>query len=534
MTENDTSAEGVRIFRAGTVHTMAGETGSAFATRGEHILAVGEPGELGDRFQGAEQVDLGDVTVVPGFNDAHMHPSGAAGNALGVDLSPGVVGSEAGLRAALSERIAATAPGGWIRGSRYDHAQTTGGRPLTRWDLDELSTDHPIWITQIAGHWAVLNSLALRLAGIDDDSTPPSGGEYGRDAAGRVNGVLYERAANRASAGTVPEPTTDDLLRGLDIVSERFHAAGITSVGDASVRATGLTMYQEAAALGRLSLRVNMLVWYEALDQARALGLTEATGHRLRFNGVKLTVDGAIAGRTCWTSVPFEDSEDDHGIQVMSEQEVSDVVRSVHDAGLRVAGHANGDLAISLLLDAIEAAQARNPRPDVEHRIEHCTMADAEMVQRIRRDNVIPVPFGGYVNFHGSKLREWYGPKRLENMFPHRTMLDAGIPVAGSSDYGAGPFEPLLALQSCVTRESVDGDLLGGSQRISVEEALALYTIGSAHATGEDDVKGRLAPGYLADFVVLAEDPFRVDPRRLSTIPVVSTWVGAEQVWAAS
>ena len=200
-------------------------------------------------------------------------------------------------------------------------------------------------------------------------------------------------------------------------------------------------------------------------------------------------------------------------------------------AGLAV--HANGDLAIAKVLAAIEAAQTALPRPGLRHRIEHCTMITQEIVASMGRLGVIAVPFGSYVAYHGEKLLAWYGAERLERMFAHRSLLDAGITVAGSSDYPCGPYQPLLAMQSCVTRESEDGTLLGGSQRITPREALALYTTGASAASGEAHVKGRVAPGYLADFTVLDEDPLRADPRRIAAIAIRSTWVGGQQVWAA-
>jgi predicted amidohydrolase YtcJ len=218
-------------------------------------------------------------------------------------------------------------------------------------------------------------------------------------------------------------------------------------------------------------------------------------------------------------------------MQTFSESDLRDLVRSVHEAGLRIGVHANGDRAIDLLLDQLEAAQAADPRPDVHHRIEHCTVVTDEILARMARLGAIAVPFGSYIHYHGSKLLEWYGAERLERMFAHRSFLDAGVAVAGSSDYSCGPFEPLLAMQSCVTRRGYDGALLGPSQRITPHEALALYTTGSAHATGQQTLKGRLAPGYLADFVVLAADPLETNPEKLASIPVLATYVGSRQVW---
>lgn len=254
----------------------------------------------------------------------------------------------------------------------------------------------------------------------------------------------------------------------------------------------------------------------------------------MRLGGVKAFADGAVAGGTCLVEEPFEGTAD-HGIQTLSTAELTDLVSQVHSSGNRLAVHANGDRAIKLVLDAMERAAREHPDVRVEHRIEHCSLVDGGIVARMRELGVIAVPFGSYVAFHGDKLVDYYGLNRLERMFAHRSLLDAGIPVAGSSDFPCGPFEPLLALASCVTRQSVfgrtAGQVLGGSQRISVLEALGLYTTGSARASGETAVKGRLLPGQLADFVVLSENPVRVAPQQLSSIEVLATWVGGEEVW---
>jgi predicted amidohydrolase YtcJ len=531
----------VRIFRARRVITMARDEPEAFAVLGEHIVATGSAEDLARRFPKAERVNFGDGVVVPGFNDAHIHPAISAEDLLHVDASPSAVHSLADLKARLARQAAKTASGEWIRASRYDDAKMAEGRTLTRWDLDEATREHPVLVVHVAGHWGVVNSRALELGDLDDSSEPPPGGDYGRDGAGRLNGILYERALfefaypSVARGPTVMPPSSlDDRLRGLQRALEMFHAAGLTSLGDALVGPPDVALYQEAERRGLLTARVNMLVAYDHFDAVRRLGLQSGFGsHRLRFGGVKAFVDGAIGGRTCLLEQPFAGT-DYCGMQTTSTAELVDLVRTVHEAGSRVAVHANGDRAISLLLDQVEAAEAACPRPDSHHRIEHCTVITEDILERMKCLRMIAVPFGSYVHYHGSKLLEWYGAERLERMFAHRSFLDAGVAVAGSSDYPCGPYEPLLALQSCVTRQGFDGPVLGASQRISPYEALGLYTTGAAYASGEHDVKGRLAPGYLADFIVLGGDPLATDPASIASIPVCETYVGGRRVWPAA
>lgn len=532
----------LRIFTAGKIVTMAGPKVDAFACVGERIVAVGGREDLTQRFEAAEVVDLGEHTVVvPGFNDAHMHPSAVAEDSLHLDLSPEKVPSRTALVSALSERARQTPSGEWIRAFRYDHGKTTGGAVIDRAFLDEVCPDHPTFVVHIACHWGVANSRALELAGLDDSSEAPPGGTLGRDAAGHLNGVVYEQsmfdfayAALARGATIIPGSTLEDRLRSLAEVQRGFHAAGLTSVGDALAYPDAVTLFQEAESRGELTLRVGMLVAYPHFAKVREAGFRHGFGSpQLRLNGIKAFVDGAVGGGTCLLEEPYENRPGDHGQQVVSDAELDDIVRSVHGIGMRIAVHANGDRAISLALDSFERAELADPRPNLRHRIEHCTVIDDDILKRMARLGAIAVPFGSYVAFHGDKLEEWYGAKRLERMFAHRSFLDAGVGVAGSSDYTCAPFDPLLGMQSCVTRATADGRVLGASQKISPYEALWLYTVGSAESTDEAHEKGRLAPGYLADFVALGADPMTVDPHSIASIPVLSTWVGAQRVWSA-
>ena len=531
------------IFRARRIVTMSDDAPEAFAVDGERIAANGSVAALRERYPSAEVVDFGDATIVPGFNDAHAHLAVAAEDMLHLDLSADAVSSLAEIAATLAGAVARTPAGGWVRGSRYDDAKMAEGRVLTRWDLDAVSRDLPIIVLQVAGHWGVVNSKALELGAIDESTEDPPGGRYGRDASGRLNGILFETAlfdfaypqATRLPQTIAPASTPEDRQRGLQLAMQAFHAAGITSVTDALCGPDDIALFEAAQASKTLTMRVNMLLHFEHYELLGRRGWRSGSGdERLRLGGIKAFVDGAIGGRTCLMEEPFEGTTDDFGMQTLSDEILGDVVRRGHLDGNRVCVHANGDRAIKKLLSHFEAAQRERPDPALRHRIEHCTIVDDEILARMKALRAIAAPFGSYVHYHGAKLLDWYGPKRIERMFAHRAFIDAGIAVAGSSDYPCGPFAPLLALQSCVTRTGYDGAPLGLSQRISPREALALYTVNAASAAGEDASKGRLAPGYLADFVALDDDPLTADPRTLGAIGVRATYVGGAKVWERS
>lgn len=532
------------IYRARTVHTLTTEspngTPDAFAVVAGRIIATGTAVDLRNRFPNADTVDLGDGVVVPGLNDAHMHLMMTAEDLLHLDLSINVIHSLAQLQVRIRSEASARPEGTWIRGSRYDDAKMAEGRLLTRFDLDAAAPRHPVLVVHVAGHWGVVNSEALQRAGIDETTVPPAGGDYGRDAAGRLNGVLVEQALFdfaypqlSHTGGTVaPVSSLEEKLAGIRRALQMFAAAGLTSLTDALVGPEDIHLLVEARRRGMLPLRVNMLVAAEYYDTLRACGIRDAFGDEwLRIGGVKTFVDGAVGGRTCLLAEPYEGSADDHGIQTRTTAELRDVVRQAHADGMRVCVHANGDRAIDIILGLLEEAQEQQPRPELHHRIEHCTVVTEDILARMRRLGAIAVPFGSYVQYHGGRLLEWYGEGRMRRMFAHRWFLDAGVAVAGSSDYPCGPYEPLLAMQSCVTRRGWDGVVMGGNQRVSPAEALALYTTGSAYTTGQHHAKGRLAPGMLADFTVLGDDPLTHDPESLGAIPVRATYAGGRRVW---
>ncbi|ADB50753.1 amidohydrolase [Conexibacter woesei] len=524
-----------RLFTARRIRTLdpGAPIVQALVTLGGRVLEAGDADVLRARHRDAEPVDLGDATVVPGLNDAHQHLSDLADMAADLDLSEAGAASLADAERLIAARVAAAQPDDWVVVHRYDDG-ALGGPPLDRARLDALAPRNPLLVVHVAGHWGVANTPALAAGGIDEDSEPVDGGAHGRDADGRLNGVLYEESLFRYSWGehrVLPEKPVEQLLDGLDAAQGRCHAVGLTSVCDAFVGPSQLALYRRARALDRLTMRVAMLVSEPVFDGLQAAGAgTDLGDERLRVSGVKAFVDGAIAGRTCAVSEPFEGT-DDHGLRLLGDAALGQLVERVHAAGSRMAVHANGDVAIDALLTAYERAATAHPEITMRHRIEHCTLLTPALRARVKALGAMTLPFGSYVAQHGGRLVEWYGPERVERMFAHRDLLDDGIVVGGSSDHHAGELPPLLALQSMVTRTGLDGVPVGRSQRVSAEEALWIYTVGSARTTGEDDVKGALAPGLLADMTVLERDPCEVPGDAIAQIPVLRTVVGGETVF---
>ena len=340
----------------------------AFATFGERIIDSGSLSLLHDRFPRAEMVEL-DGVVVPGFNDAHAHLAMAAEDLLHLDFSIHAVRSLAEIKARIRAEAEARPTTDWIRGSRYDDAKMSENRLLSRADLDEVAPDHPVLVLHVAGHWGVANSRALALGGIDENTEPPEGGAFGRDAAGKLNGVLYEQAifnfaypsVAEGGASVAPASTLAERLHGLNRAQTMFFASGITSMGDALCGPADIALFNEAERLGDLKLRLNAMLAVDHYEKLHDLGVRTGFGNtRLRIGGIKSFVDGAIGGRTCLLADPFEGT-DYHGMQTTPTDELREIVRRSQEDGNRLCVHCNGDRALEILLTAFETRPTSFP-----------------------------------------------------------------------------------------------------------------------------------------------------------------------------
>ncbi len=508
----------------------------AIAVKFGRILAVGQGDEL-QPLIGTETrvVDAKGKTVIPGLIDAHCHGMWSGRLELQVDCGSNAVLSITEVKKAIAERIQTTPKGEWICGFGYDDTKITEKRLLTCADLDEVVPDHPIFVQHVSGHIAMVNTLALRAAKLTKDSPDPTGGRHGRDPdTGELNGIIFEAAQNIFKRGRnplIPHPKPEQDREALKLACRRAASMGITSYTDAIVNPVTLQVYQAALASGELTARVYMLIYIDYLDDMIKSGLRTGFGNdMLRLGAVKILGDGAISGRTAYLSEPYAGTKDDYGIMAVPPDTLNEWVMSAHKAGFQLAIHANGDKYIELTLDAYEKALQAYPRENHRHRIEHCTVVNPELLARIKHLGVVAIPFGSYIYYHGEKM-VYYGAKRLSMMFAHRSFLDMGIPIAGSSDHPCAPWSPLAGIQSCVTRKGHTGEVLGPEQKIAPEEALRIYTMGGAYASFEEKSKGSIEVGKLADLVLLDEDITKVVPERIKDITVLATIVNGEFVY---
>ncbi len=523
------------ILKNGQVLTMdpGQPRAEAVAIAGGRILAVGANDEVAALGNGATRVvDLGGSTVVPGFIDAHSHPAYSGRRHLRfIDCDLRSIGA---IQDAVRERAAKTPPGEWVVGFKYDDTKTAERRFITREDLDAAAPRHPVYIGHRGGHTAYVNSLALAKAGITEQTPDPAGGKFVRDAAtGRLTGRLLERATDpfESSIPAFGTTTRDEDRAAVRLITQMFAKAGVTSSTDAYGSPEDLRAYPDAREAGDLSARIYCMIGSPHLERMLDAGVRTGLGDEwVRVGGMKAPCDGSISERTARLSQPYAGRPDDFGLIVADAEELYAYAGKAHRAGWQLGIHANGDVGIGIVLDLYERLQRESPRRDPRYRIEHCTVIDDSLVRRMKALGVIPTPFSAYVYFHGEKMPE-YGEERLDRMFALRSFIDAGIRPTMASDYPPGPFEPMMALQSMVTRTAMNGQVWGPRQKIGVEEALRVCTLYGAYASFEEHEKGSLEPGKLADLVVLARNPLAEDPSSLVTIPVERTMVGGHWVY---
>jgi predicted amidohydrolase YtcJ len=510
----------------------------AFAIDNGRFTAVGTNAEiLKLKTASTKIIDLKGETVTPGFNDAHLHPQAIFQEGTPhyrVWLGGERVKTMDELVAALKRQAAVTPAGATISG--YGYNDELLGRHPNRHDLDKVSTTQPVEITHGSGHITVVNSYVLNASRVTKDTPDPKGGALDRDPDGTPNGVIREsaravlsRSAGRNKADT---PSHEEELDGYMTCFRQYSAKGITSAAIAGGSPSSFRTMQQLRDLGN-PVRVGFMFSAGSFDQLQAAGIQQGFGDdRLRITALKNYQGNSLSGRTAWLSEAYSDRPDYFGIAPARTQEKLDEdYQKWWDAGWQVATHSNGDREIDMVLTAIEHAELKNPRPDARWRIEHASVMNQALLERAKKDGVILV-FHSYMWEYGDILAS-YGPQRLSMMHAYRTAINMGIPVAGHSDSPISAADPLLRIQDMVTRTSSQGVVVGGNQKVSVDEAIKVWTLDGAYTTFEENSKGSITRGKLADFVVLQKDPREVPPNTIKDIVLEATYLGGQKVYAA-
>ncbi|MFQ5829797.1 MAG: amidohydrolase [Candidatus Methylomirabilia bacterium] len=506
-----------------TVVTMerARPVAQAVAIRDGRIAAVGSEEELSRQQAGAEVVDLGGATVIPGFVDPHNHFAVAALERFWADCRTPPLKTIPEVQAALRVAAGRAPEGAWVRGWGYHHARLAERRHPTRYDLDEAVPDRPALLMHFSYHQCVVNSRALAAAGVSRGTQDPAGGEIGRDRSGEPTGLLFERAmglAERASR----EGWEARFGEGAAAASRRYASQGITTVQDAAVGAATERRYVEAEGAGQLTIRVERMAvndsgWFDA--PGSVVGVREGTGV------LKLFVDG---GYRCAMRLRREGREATSGFLFYRPGDLADLLVVAWRAGWRVTCHAIGNWGVEVAVEAVEQAMRREPGGRGRVRIDHAVFLTRDLVRRIRTLEVFVVTQPNFVYDLGGRNARL--PSSMLYL-PFGSLLRAGVPLAFSSDYPCGSLGPLMGICAAVTRESPGGHGGDPDEAISVQAALEAYTIGAARAAGLGEECGSVEAGKRADLVVLEANPLEVPPERLPGLRVFKTLVVGREVW---
>jgi predicted amidohydrolase YtcJ len=510
----------------------------AVAVKGNRILATGSDADLKPLLRsGGHAVNLAGQTVIPGLTDAHVH---FGWHSLAVYQGRVDLDNVPSKPEALS-RVAGqanTVPAGfWIQGGGWNKNVWPEQSFPTAADLDAVAPHHPVALEDKSHHATWVNSRALELARITADTKDPEGGEILRDEAGRPTGILLETAANLVYAA-IPEPEVGAFVDALRRSQIEAHSLGLTGVHDPG-HPKILAALQVLRAGGELGLRTLVHIPNGGLKAAVDLGLHSGFGDEwLRIGGVKIFADGALGPQSAHMLAPYEGSADNLGIPTHSAEELSELVQSAHRAGLSIAAHAIGDAANRAVLDAIAASRSfQGPsysKPALPDRIEHVQLLQASDVPRLAALGVV----ASMQPIHATsdmEMSERYWGRRSDLAYAWRSVLDSGAWLAFGSDCPVETLDPLAGIHAAVTRRRADGSpgpagWIPG-QRLSVSEAIHAYTVGAAHASGEGHLKGSLAPGKLADMVVLSHDLFSIDPMEILQVKVEMTVVDGRIVY---
>lgn len=481
------------------------------------------------------RVDLAGRTLIPGFNDAHVH-IWKLGLLLTVQVDARRTAAPdiSALISCFRERAQTSASGTWLTGRGYNEVDLPEKRHPTRYDLDQATADHPIALTRTCGHMIVANSLALQLAGITSETPDPPGGVIVRDADGEPTGLLQETAMGLITQVT---PPYDDatMTRAIHAAFAHQIRLGITSATDPLLAPEHLRVYRQLDAEGSLPIRVNGLPIRRPDGGKETYPLPEMhEADFLRVDTVKFFADGGLSGATAAISEAYKVTGE-KGVLRFNTGELAELMWEAHDAGFRIATHAIGDVALDQVIGIYETLHAR--KPGLRHRVEHLGLPNGEHLRRLKAIDAIAVPQTIFLAALGSAFRRYLPDDFLPRCYPVRAMLDAGLSVALSSDAPVvSDDNPLFGMKAAIDRFDSSGEAIAPEQAITPYEALFAYTMGGAIASGDSANRGSITPGKWADFVILSGDPLReaaISPERLLDIQVEQVYLGGRLIYEA-
>lgn len=504
------------------------------------VLATGSKDEIlrlkGER---TRLIDLGGRFATPGLNDAHLHLI-SIGLTLGwLDATPQKAPTLESLLQQIRAQAVSAPPGTWILARGYDQTKLDVGRHPHKSELDAAAPDHPVMLVRTCGHVSIFNSRAFELAGVDESTAVPDGGLIEQK-----NGVLTGMVAENAQGlirKAIPQATTEQMIDAIDAAGNMLLSYGITSVMDAAVGHIGgfdeIRAYNIAKLNGRLPVRTWLVLLGDPetsiVPQCYEAGLVSGVGDdMLRIGAVKIFLDGSAGGRTAWMSKPYLGDDGTTGVRILSDEQLEALVMDAHAKGYQLACHAIGDAAIGQLIAAYEKALAAVPDSDRRHRIEHCGFSTEEQHQRMKKAGIYPCPQQVFIYDFGDAYVSVLGEDRALSSYPLKTWKDLGFKPATGSDSPVCHPNPFPNIYSMVTRETWKGTVMDGRERVSIEEALQVYTEYGAFSQKLEHVKGRLVPGQVADIAVFSHNMLTAKPEEiLNDTQCVLTLRGGEVVF---
>ncbi len=507
------------------------------------IQAVGENLDLINQVIGCEKIDLAGARVIPGLHDSHQHLVNIGRMMDWVNLNGSASRAEVVARCRL---YAAAHPERQIITGRGFLQDLFADRAMpTRYDLDLVAENKPVVIVRACGHIAVCNSAMLRLAGIGQGYRCGSDGQVDLDVHGEPLGIFRESAVALISA-FYPKDTTADVQRYISNAARAATACGLTSVQTNDVGNTGnegwqtcLTAYTDWIKANPAGLRVNHQLLFAKIETLlnfhawRQLNPLQVDAERMSYGPLKIMCDGSLGGRTAHLLAPYSDDPSTCGVETLTQEEKTALLSLGHVLGYQMSGHAIGDAAIQGMLNAFEKTLGAHPSGDARPRIIHAQLTTPTQLEQIKRLGVVIDAQPGFVGTDLHVVEERIGQARSASSYAWKSMLELGIPVAGGSDSPVEPFNPFIGIACAVTRQDPSGFPAGGwlpEQRITIEQAVRMYTYGSAYSCFQETSKGRLMENMLADFILLDRDIFNIETGAIQDTKVLQTWIGGKLV----
>lgn len=509
------------IISGGSVITVDKENriAEAVAVKGNKIIYVGnQKGVEKFRSTKTKEIDLKGRSLIPGFIESHLHTAVMGLNSLTIDCRPSAVHSIEDIKEAVYDKAKVTPKGEWIRGWGYNDQYLKEKRCPDRWDLDKVAPDNPVMLTRVCSHISSHNSRSIEIAGISNTH------EYSDITFTRMNGelsgIMKEEAHMVMCKASVPNE--EEIIEGMTAAGNMLIREGITSVhdsggyGPAQMKAVQRAIEEDRFKIRYYSMIFSFVDNLDFVDSYLKIGIRTGMGsERFKLGPIKLMIDGSSSGPTAATIKPYAIDENNYGILSHSQELVDEYILKAHRGGWQVTSHAVGDKGVTVIVNAIENALRKEPVQDIRHRIEHCAMIDDELLDRIKKLGIVPICNPIFLYEFGDGYITNYGEDMAFKMFTAKSFLDRGIIAAGASDCPITFSDPLMGIHLAVNRKTQGGNVINPDECISQMDALRMFTYNGAYASKEEDIKGSIEEGKLADLVILNGDFIKQSPENI-------------------